>query len=104
MGWIGELHPQWLQKYDISQGLVCFEVDVEALQEAPLPQPVVPSKFPPVTRDVALLVNADITVQALLDAIAGETPAIVQEVRLFDLYQGPSLPARKKNPAFPFFF
>jgi phenylalanyl-tRNA synthetase beta chain len=100
VGWIGELHPQWLQKYDISEGVAVFEVDVEALQEAPLPQPVVPSRFPPVTRDIALLVNADITVQALLDAIAGETPAIVQEVRLFDLYQGPNLPAGKKSLAF----
>jgi phenylalanyl-tRNA synthetase beta chain len=100
VGWIGELHPQWLQKYDISEGVAVFEVDVEALQEAPLPQPVVPSRFPPVTRDIALLVNADITVQALLDAIAGETPAIVQEVRLFDLYQGPNLPTGKKSLAF----
>jgi phenylalanyl-tRNA synthetase beta chain len=53
-----------------------------------------------VTRDIALLVNADITVQALLDAIAGETPAVVQEVRLFDLYQGPNLPTGKKSLAF----
>jgi len=100
VGWIGELHPRWLQKYDISQGVVCFEVDVAALLEAPLPQPLVPSKFPPVTRDIALLVNADITVQALLDAIAGETPAIVQEVRLFDLYQGSNLPPGTKSLAF----
>jgi phenylalanyl-tRNA synthetase beta chain len=100
IGWIGELHPQWLQKYDITQGVVCFEVDVAALLEAPLPQPRVPSRFPPVTRDIALLVNADITAQALLDAIAGETPAIVQDVRLFDLYQGPNLPAGTKSLAF----
>ena len=100
VGWIGELHPRWLQKYDISQGVVCFEVDVAALLEAPLPQPLVPSKFPPVTRDIALLVNANITVQALLDAIAGETPAIVQEVRLFDLYQGSNLPPGTKSLAF----
>lgn len=100
IGWIGELHPQWLQKYDISHGVVCFEVEVGALLEAPLPQPSVPSRFPPVSRDIALLVNADITVQALLDAIVGETPAIVQDVRLFDLYQGPNLPQGKKSLAF----
>jgi phenylalanyl-tRNA synthetase beta chain len=100
VGWIGELHPQWMQKYDMTQVVVCFEVDVAALLEAPLPQPVVPSKFPPVTRDIALLVNADITVQALLDAIVGETPAIVQAVRVFDLYQGPNLPLGTKSLAF----
>ncbi|MDH5537000.1 MAG: phenylalanine--tRNA ligase subunit beta, partial [Betaproteobacteria bacterium] len=100
IGWIGELHPQWLQKYDIAHGVVCFEVEVGALLEAPLPQPSVPSRFPPVSRDIALLVSADITVQALLDAIVGETPSIVQDVRLFDLYQGPNLPQGKKSLAF----
>jgi phenylalanyl-tRNA synthetase beta chain len=100
VGWVGELHPQWLQKYDISQGVVCFEVDVAALLEAPLPKPRVPSRFPPVTRDIALLVNTDITVQVLMDAIRGELPAIVQEVRLFDLYQGQNLPSGTKSLAF----
>jgi phenylalanyl-tRNA synthetase beta chain len=100
IGWIGELHPQWLQKYEISQRVVFFEVDVSALLEAPLPRPVVPSRFPPVNRDIALLVNTDITVQDLLDAIAGETLGIVQDVRVFDLYQGPNLPAGKKSLAF----
>jgi phenylalanyl-tRNA synthetase beta chain len=100
VGWIGELHPQWLQKYDMYQGVVFFEVDVAALLPTPLPQPQVPSKVPPVTRDIALLVNADITVQALLDAIAGQTPAIVQTVRVFDLYQGSTLPPGTKSLAF----
>ncbi len=100
VGWIGELHPQWQQKYELSQALVCFEVDAAVLQEIPLPQASVPSRFPPVTRDIALLVNADVAVQALLDAIAEEKPAIVREVRLFDLYQGPNLPAGRKSLAF----
>ncbi len=100
VGWIGELHPQWQQKYEIDHGLVCFEVDAALLQEIALPQPTVPSRFPQVTRDVAVLVNANIGVQELLDAIADEKPAIVREVRLFDLYQGPNLPAGRKSLAF----
>ena len=100
VGWIGELHPQWQQKYELAQGLVCFEVDAAVLQDVRLPKPSVPSRFPPVTRDIALLVNANIGVQALLDAIADEKPAIVREVRLFDVYQGPNLPAGRKSLAF----
>ncbi len=99
-GWIGELHPRWQNKYEFSQGLVCFEVDAAVLQDVPLPKALVPSRFPPVTRDIALLVNANVGVQALLDAIADEKPGIVRGVRLFDLYQGPSLPAGKKSVAF----
>ena len=100
VGWVGELHPQWQQKYELSQGLVCFEVDVAPLQEVPLPRLSAPSRFPAVTRDIALLVNANVAVQALLDAIADEKPAIVLEVRLFDVYQGPNLPPGRKSLAF----
>jgi phenylalanyl-tRNA synthetase beta chain len=99
-GWIGELHPQWQQKYELSQGVVCFEVDADLLQDVPLPRASVPSRFPTVTRDIALLVNANIGVQALLDAVSDEKPAIVHEVRMFDLYQGPNLPAGRKSLAF----
>jgi phenylalanyl-tRNA synthetase beta chain len=99
-GWIGELHPRWQHKYELSQGLVLFEVDARLLQEVPLPKASIPSRFPPVTRDIALLVNANVEVQALLDAVAGEKPAIVKGVRLFDLYQGQNLPAGKKSVAF----
>ncbi|MDA1118479.1 MAG: phenylalanine--tRNA ligase subunit beta [Proteobacteria bacterium] len=99
-GWIGELHPRWMQKYELTQGLVCFEVDAAVVQDGDLPQPRVPSRFPPVTRDIALLVDANIGVQALLDAIGSEKPAIVVQVGLFDLYQGSSLPKWKKSVAF----
>ena len=38
--------------------------------------------------------------QALLDAAAAEKPAIVRDVTIFDLYQGPNLPAGRKSLAF----
>jgi len=100
VGWLGELHPRWLQKYELSQGVTAFEVEAAALQHTPLPKPIVPSKYPPVTRDIALLVNTDISSQALLDAVAEDRPAIVQDVRIFDLYQGPNLPEGTKSLAF----
>lgn len=100
VGWIGELHPQWQQKYELSQGVICFEVEAEAIQDCPMPAATVPSRFPPVMRDIAVLVDTNISVQALLDAIAGEKPDIVQGVRLFDLYQGQSLLRGKKSLAF----
>ncbi|HZN85385.1 MAG TPA: phenylalanine--tRNA ligase subunit beta [Burkholderiales bacterium] len=99
-GWIGELHPRWQQKYEINQSVIIFDVDAGVLQDIALPQASIPSRFPPVTRDIALLVNADTEVQALLDAVSEGKPAIVREVRLFDLYQGPNLPAGRKSLAF----
>ena len=99
-GWIGELHPRWLSKYELPQPAIVFEVEVEALSALPFPEPRVPSRFPPVVRDIALEFDAGIPVQAVLDAIEAEKPGIVRSARLFSLYQGEGLPAGTKSLAF----
>ena len=99
-GWLGELHPRWQQKYELPQPVVLFELEADVLADAPLPRPLQPSRFPPVVRDIALLVDAGVPSVALLEAAQAEKPPIVQEVRVFDLYQGSSLPAGKKSLAF----
>jgi phenylalanyl-tRNA synthetase beta chain len=99
-GWLGELHPRWQRRYELPQPAVLFELDADAAQALEMPLPQVPSKFPPVVRDVALLVDATLPAQALLDAIEAAKPPIVQEVRIFDLYQGKSLPGGRKSLAF----
>jgi phenylalanyl-tRNA synthetase beta chain len=100
IGWLGELHPRWQQKYELPQPLVLFEVDAESLTRAPFPHPEAPSKFPAVVRDIALLVDTTLPTQAILDAIEAGKPEIVRDVGVFDLYQGESLPRGKKSLAF----
>jgi len=100
LGWLGELHPRWQQKYELPQAPVLFELNAEILVQSPLPRPSRPSRFPPVVRDIALLVDAGVPAQALLDAAEAQKPPIVQAVGVFDLYQGPSLPSGRKSLAF----
>src|SRR5882724_6572542 len=99
-GWIGELHPKWQQKYELPQPPVLFEVEAGPLESVPVPRPEVPSKYPPVVRDMALLFDSNTPVQAVFDAIQAEKPPIVRAVRLFSLYRGESLPAGRKSLAF----
>ncbi len=99
-GWVGELHPRWQAKFELPQPAVVFEMDAGALQQVPVPRPQQPSRFPPVVRDLAVLVDAGLQVQTLLDAFETEKSAIVRSVRLFDLYQGKSLPPGRKSLAF----
>jgi len=77
-----------------------FELELEALTEVPLPRPEVPSRLPMVVRDIALEFDAATSVQAVLDAIHAEKPAIVRSARLFSLYRGPGLPPGTKSLAF----
>ncbi len=100
IGWIGELHPKWQRKYELPQPAVLFEIEAAPLTAIPIPSPVVPSKFPPVVRDRAVLVDVAVPAQALLDAMAAKKSPIVKEVRVFDLYQGNNLPGGRKSIAF----
>jgi phenylalanyl-tRNA synthetase beta chain len=100
IGWLGELQPQWQQKYELPQPLVLFEVDALPLQTVPVPayQPV--SRFPSVTRDLSFVVDAALPVQGLLDDLGALRAPGVTRVFLFDVYQGEGVPEGKKSLAF----
>jgi len=100
VGWLGELHPRLLLKYELPRPAVVFELDAGSLELAPMPDVHAPSRYPSVVRDLSFLVDAGTPVQAILDAIQAEKPPIVSEVRPFDLYQGSGLPAGRKSLAF----
>ena len=107
VGFIGELHPRWLQKYELAQAPVLFEVDAVALQQRPVPKYEEISKFPGATRDLALVVKNSVAAQDVLDAFIAEkqvNPAgnIVQAIVLFDEYRGKGLEADEKSLAFRF--
>jgi phenylalanyl-tRNA synthetase beta chain len=100
IGWIGELHPQWQQKYELPDATVLFEVDAAPLQTVEVPAYAPVSRFPSVTRDLSFLVDQSLPVQALLaDLDALEVPG-VRRVSVFDLYQGEGVQKGKKSLAF----
>ncbi|WP_206999005.1 phenylalanine--tRNA ligase subunit beta [Trinickia mobilis] len=94
VGWLGEMHPRWMQKYDLPNAPILFEIDADALIERSLPTPSEVSKFPPVRRDIAVVVDQKIEVQALLDemqkALSEEACKSVQRVALFDEFRAKS--------------
>ena len=100
VGWIGELHPQWQQQYDLPQSVVWFEVEQGALLQIGLPKAVDVSRFPLVRRDIAVLVDEAVTVQSLLEAMQAENAPYVVELSLFDLYRGKGVEEGKKSLAF----
>lgn len=69
IGVIGELHPQWLQAYELSNAPVLFELDLDAVRDIGLPGYTEISKFPAAVRDLALVVKQTVRVQDLADAM-----------------------------------
>ncbi len=100
IGWLGELHPQWVQQYDMPQTAVWFEVELSVLTKVVSPSAREISKFPPVRRDIALVVDEDLSVQILLDTMQREHAPFVTEIALFDVYRGKGVQEGKKSLAF----
>ncbi len=100
IGWLGELHPEWQQKYELPAAAIVFELDAAPLMRLAVPQYSEVSKFPAVTRDLSVDVAESISAHALLEALAAARPTLIREVRLFDLYRGDNLPKGRKSLAF----
>ena len=100
VGILGELHPRWVQKYELGTAPVVFELELEALLATPFPHYDEVSRFPAVIRDLALVVAQSQPLAPLLAALRSAAPAIVRDVALFDVYQGKGLTETEKSLAF----
>lgn len=100
IGLVGELHPRWVQKYELGAPPVVFELDLAAVLERPLPDYQGVSRFPAVVRDLALVVGQEQPAQPLLEGLIAAAPTFVREVVLFDVYQGKGVDPGKKSLAF----
>jgi phenylalanyl-tRNA synthetase beta chain len=100
IGWLGELHPKWVQKYELPQPPVLFELDVEAIRTHGVPRFKEFSRYPVVTRDLAVVVPEEVVAGDLLRGLFAQRKAIVQDIVLFDLYRGKGVGSGEKSLAF----
>ena len=100
IGWLGELHPRWQKKYGLQRNTVLFEIVLDSLMPRSLPAVKEISKFPPVRRDIAIIVDNEVSVDSLLFALNAEKSAIVSDISLFDIYRGKGMDSSKKSLAF----
>ena len=100
VGVIGELHPAWVHKYDLPAAPVLFELDFDVLTSRSSIEALPVSKFQPVRRDLALVVDEAVSHDALRDALLAAAPEAVYAVSLFDIYRGKGVDDGKKSLAF----
>jgi phenylalanyl-tRNA synthetase beta chain len=100
IGWLGKLHPKWQQHYQLPRGVILFELDVAPLLERQVVRYAEVGKFPPLRRDLAVLVDESVTVQALLDTMLATRIPVVGNIGLFDVYRGKGIVEGKKSLAF----
>lgn len=101
IGFIGQVHPNTAKEYKIPETYV-FELNLEDILAAPSRDKHYEhiSKYPEITRDIALLVDETVTNEQIKDIIRQRGGAFLKNVHLFDVYAGAHLPKGKKSMAY----
>lgn len=103
IGWVGELHPLAVDAYDAKGPVVAFELDIDALVKSARPARdfVDIPEFPPVSVDVAFIVDEDVTNEKLMQRMHSAGGKLLSSIRLFDVYRDEKrLGAGKKSMAY----
>ena len=102
IGFVGKLNPNVSDVFKIDENVYCFELDFMSLirgrRNKTQAQEI--SKFPPVTRDLALVVDSEMPVGEIIERIYLFQNKYLKQVELFDIYSGKEIPEGKKSVAF----
>lgn len=99
---IGEVHPLVLERYGIKKRVYLFEIFVEVVKSAGNQDIIYKSipKFPSVLRDIALVCDKSIYVAQIQGVIKKYGKKLLEEVKLFDIFEGEQVGKDKKSVAY----
>ena len=105
IGVLGQVHPVTAKAYDIPETYVA-ELNLSAIEAALQPAAafVEITKFPAVSRDIALLLKAEVTHQEVVDAIQAAGVKRLTDIKLFDVFSGEKLGIGMKSMAYSLTF
>jgi phenylalanyl-tRNA synthetase beta chain len=104
IGEFGQLLPTLTKQYDLRDAVLLGELNLDLLlarrnpAKAFKPLPA----FPPIRRDVAMLVPEATTHEAVQQVVKQAKPANLESVDLFDVFRGKNVPAGRKSMAYAF--
>jgi phenylalanyl-tRNA synthetase beta chain len=99
-GWLGTLHPQLTQKYGFTRSPILLEIDLAPLLSRHVPIYRSISRFHPVRRDIALVVDANLALADILTTVSAANIPLLAGIHCFDVYQGQGVEPDKKSLAF----
>lgn len=102
IGVIGEVHPLVLEKFDIKEPVIAFELELDEMYKLITKRVMTEliTKYPSVERDIAILVGKDITASQIVASIKTNGTEILRDVIVFDVYTGEQVPEGYKSMAF----
>jgi len=102
VGIFGQISPEILESFDILQDTYVFEMELEKLFLSSSEDKGFKSlpKYPALLRDIAIIVDANISSEEIIKIIKETDNDILEEIRLFDIYKGKPIPPGKKSLAY----
>ena len=102
IGYLGELHPAEAIRVELGSPCVLTELDLVHLIAygfLPRQEVIAPPKYPAIRRDLALVVDRDISAARVIAAIRESASPLLESVEVFDVYEGASIAPGKKSMA-----
>lgn len=103
LGYMGELHPDILEQFNIDKKAYAFELNLENLSKSYVPNKKYKefSRFPIIERDVALVMDEEVEVGKIMEIVKKiPNKDFINSIKIFDIYRGKNLPDNKKSVAF----
>ena len=104
VGWLGELHPNLVRALDFTYAPLLFELDAEAALAVRRISYAEISRFPQVRRDLAVVIDEDVTLSSLAERVTLAASSLLRDLRAFDVYRGPGLESNRKSVALGLIF
>jgi phenylalanyl-tRNA synthetase beta chain len=99
IGFMGQAHPEILEKMDIRNNAYLFEINLDVLEKQIDPRIHYReiSKFPAVTRDVAFVIPVTMEADKMLEIVLSNREDLLENVGIFDIYAGKGLEEGTKS-------
>jgi len=98
-GWIGALRPELVERLELTQPVLLFELVCATLEQARLPGYREISRFPAIRRDLAITVEEAVPADKVLDCIARAAGRLLVNLELFDEFRGKGIDLGRKSIA-----
>jgi phenylalanyl-tRNA synthetase beta chain len=99
IGWIGEIHPQVVKALNLPMTAFLFELEMKSAFRAKVLKLNKISKFPSVRRDLSIVVDESVPLAVLQENVTVSASGLLSELRVFDVYRGPSIETGRKSVA-----
>lgn len=99
IGWLGNIHPELAKRLELPEDTILFELAAAAMEERRLARFQEISRYPAIRRDLAFVLPCSVAAEDISKTIAGAAGGLLQDLTLFDVYEGKGIESGRKSIA-----